>query len=164
MAPVAIQLRPMGNGGNDWRNQAASLPEGHKACLRLVAQGMSSKEIAKQTGLAPLTVDTYLKQAIGRLGVSNRRDAARRLLELEGSQNSVSPTPPLADIEGRPDRISRAGKRGWRQWVRLPPVGGGLHDLTWSQKSYEVLHVAVTVAIVLLALSLAIAGLFQILR
>lgn len=164
MALRAIQLRPMGDDGNHRENPPANLPEGHKACLRLVAQGMSSKEIAKQTGLAPLTVDTYLKQAMAKLGVSNRRDAARRLIELEGSQNFGSPSPALAEVETQPDPTFRTGKRGWRQWMRLPPVGGGFHDLTWSQKSYQVLHVAVAAAIVLLALSLTIAGLFQILR
>jgi hypothetical protein len=154
----------MENEGDDWRNPAPSLPEGHKACLRLVAQGMSSKEIARTTGLAPLTVDTYLKQAIARLGVSNRREAARRLLEIEGSQKSGSPSPELAPAGPGPAVNLEAGMKGWRHWVRLPPVGGGLHDLTWSQKSFQVLHVAVSAAVVLLALSLAIAGLFQILR
>lgn len=154
----------MGDGGNDWGIPAPNLPEGQKACLRLVAQGMSSKEIARQTGLAPLTVDTYVKQAIARLGVSNRREAARRLLELEGSQNSGSPTRPLAEPGKRSDHPSQTGKRGWRRWAGLPPVGGGFNDLTWTQKSYQILHVAVTAAVVLLALSLAIAGLFEILR
>lgn len=37
-------------------------------CLRLVARGMSSKEIALTLGLSPLTVDGYLKEAARTLG------------------------------------------------------------------------------------------------
>lgn len=142
---------------------ALEMPEGHKVCLRLVAQGMSSKEIAKQTGLAPLTVDTYLKQAMARLGAANRRDAARKLIELELSQKSVSPSPRLVRDEIVTDQWLPTGS-GWRRWMRLPPLGGGYHDLNWSQKTYEVLHVAVTTAIVLLAIALTIAGLYDLLR
>lgn len=133
-------------------------------CLRLVARGMSSKEIAQQTGLAPLTVDTYLKQAMAKLGASNRREAARKLLRYEQSQKSGSPSPPLARAQAAGDQSLTTAMKGWRRWMRLPPVGGGVHDLSWSQKTFKVLHVAVVAAIVLLALSLAIAGLFQILR
>lgn len=154
----------MENGAISGRERAGGLPEAHKTCLRLVGRGMSSKEIARETGLAPLTVDTYLKQAIARLGASNRRDAARRLLELEASQKSGSQSLDLAGAGRGEDRKPPTSKKGWRRWMRLPPVGGGLHDLTWSQKSYQILHVAVIAAIVLLALSLATAGLFQLLR
>lgn len=71
------------------------LTDGQKACLRLVAQGMSSKEIARELQLTPLTVDTYVKAAIARLGVANRREAARRLHEQEISQKSGSPSQTL---------------------------------------------------------------------
>lgn len=151
-------------GGNQLGESAPNLPEGQKICLRLVARGMSSKEIAQKTGLAPLTVDTYLKQAMARLGASNRREAARKLLEYEQSQKSGSPSRPLAEAQGWGDHSSTAELKGWRRWVRLPPVGGGVHDLSWAEKTYQVLQVAVVAAIILLALSLAIAGLFQILR
>ena len=133
-------------------------------CLRLVARGMSSKEIALQTGFAPDTVDTYLKQAMAKLGASNRRDAARRLVEYEQSQKLVYQSRPLAAPPKPADRFPTTDMKGWRRWTRLPPVGGGVHDLSWSQKSYQVLQVAIVAAVVLLALSLVIAGLFYILR
>lgn len=46
-------------------------------CLNLVHQGMTSKEIARQLGLSPSTVDNHLREAIVRLGKSNRQEAAR---------------------------------------------------------------------------------------
>lgn len=59
-------------------------------CLRLVAQGNSSKEIAVELGgISPIVVDNYLKSATGKLGVRSRRDAARMLQTAE--INSLTP-------------------------------------------------------------------------
>lgn len=138
-----------------------SLSEGQKACLRLVAQGMSSKEIAKQLGLAPQTVDTYLKTSMARLGASNRRDAARMLAASEASRKLGSPSAGLADGAPVPDPMASTGTTGWLSWVRPPPVGGGFHDLSWSQKTYQALLVALISTSIVIALALAIAGLFK---
>jgi DNA-binding CsgD family transcriptional regulator len=139
----------------------STLSEGQKNCLRLVGQGMSSKEIAKATGLTPQTVDTYVKAGMARLGVANRRDAARALAAFELSQQSGSPPPALARRPAPADAHPHTGGTGWRQWLRLPPVGGGYSDLTWTQKSYQALLVAVVAAAVVIALALALAGLLQ---
>lgn len=138
-----------------------SLSEGQKACLRLVAQGMSSKEIAKALDLTPQTVDTYLKASMSRLGASNRRDAARMLVAAETSQKLGSPPAGLAEQAAGHDQLASTGRTGWLSWVRPPPVGGGFHDLSWSQKTYQALLVAVISASIVIALALAIAGLFQ---
>lgn len=68
-------------------------------CLRLVARGMSSKEIALQLGLSPLTVDGYLKEAVRTLGAASRRDAARMLAahESDAPQNLGGDPPALAE-------------------------------------------------------------------
>ena len=137
-----------------------TLSDGQKACLRLVAQGMSSKEIAKALGLTPQTVDTYVKSSMARLGVSSRREAARILAASEISQKLGSPSASLADRQQEPQMAS-TGTTGWLSWVRPPPVGGGFHDLSWSQKTYQALLVAVISASIVIALALAIAGLFQ---
>ena len=47
------------------------------ACLRLVAQRMSSKEIAGELGIAKTSVDTYCNRARAKLGVGGRYEAAR---------------------------------------------------------------------------------------
>jgi DNA-binding CsgD family transcriptional regulator len=138
-----------------------SLPEGQKACLRLVAQGMSSKEIAKALDLTPQTVDTYLKQSMARLGASNRREAARMLVSAEASQKLGSPSPPVADPLSMPDQGDATGTTGRLSWVRPPPVGGGFHDLSWSEKTYKALLVAVISTAVVTAIALLIAGLFE---
>jgi DNA-binding CsgD family transcriptional regulator len=50
-----------------------------RACLRLVAQRLSSKEIAARLGIAKTSVDTYCNRARRKLGVSDRYAAARLL-------------------------------------------------------------------------------------
>ena len=44
--------------------------------LKLVAQGLSNKEIARTLGLAPSTVKTHLENLLQTLGVANRTEAA----------------------------------------------------------------------------------------
>lgn len=146
------------------RDRVDSLSEQQKNCLRLVASGMSSKEIAKETGLTPQTVDTYLKAAIARTGASNRREAARLLAAWELSQQSGSPSRTVAEAGIRAENVNRTGSGGWRQALRLPPVGGGFNDLTWVQKSFQSLLVAIIGAAVVIALALVLAGLLQIIR
>lgn len=48
----------------------------HLDCLRLVAEGKSSKRIGKQLDLSPYTVDSYMRDAIAHFGVANRLEAA----------------------------------------------------------------------------------------
>jgi DNA-binding CsgD family transcriptional regulator len=47
------------------------------ACLRLVGQRMSSKEIASELGIAKTSVDTYCNRARAKLEVAGRQEAAR---------------------------------------------------------------------------------------
>ncbi|MBL0942861.1 MAG: helix-turn-helix transcriptional regulator [Hydrogenophaga sp.] len=55
----------------DARN-AAVLPQRLLRVAELYARGLSSKQISKETGLSATTVRTYLQQAYGILGVSNK--------------------------------------------------------------------------------------------
>ncbi|MCF7552274.1 response regulator transcription factor [Pseudonocardia sp. WMMC193] len=49
--------------------------------LRLVAVGMSNRDVAQATGLATETVKAYLRNAMRRLGVSNRTAAVHAARE-----------------------------------------------------------------------------------
>jgi DNA-binding CsgD family transcriptional regulator len=57
--------------------ELARLTPKERECLRLVAQNRSSKEIARELGISKASVDTYCNRARAKLGVGNRRAAAR---------------------------------------------------------------------------------------
>lgn len=67
--------------GTSVSDRIAQLTDMQKRCLRLVAANRTSKEIAIEVGLTPMTVDQYLSRATAQLGAANRREAARILLE-----------------------------------------------------------------------------------
>jgi DNA-binding CsgD family transcriptional regulator len=141
------------------------LTDGQKACLRRVAQGKTSKEIAIELRLSPATVDTYLKLATARLKAQNRRDAARRFIDLEhsqkfGSQSEAVATPPnppqhflvtepstSSNIDGNPAR--------WRQ-ILPPPLGGVINNTTTGQRIAATFKIAFWCVILFLAIVLFI--------
>lgn len=57
-------------------------------CLRLVLHHKQSKEIGRELGISPMTVDNHFRTAIQTLGVSNRLDAALMLASHEGHETS----------------------------------------------------------------------------
>ncbi len=56
------------------------------ACLRLVADGLSSKEIAARLDLQPGTIDQYLKDASAILGTRTRSQAAVVYMRFLGTE------------------------------------------------------------------------------
>ena len=60
------------------------LTEAQKTCLRMVFMHMSSKDIARELGISPHTVDQRLKTAARILGADSRVEAARMLALHEG--------------------------------------------------------------------------------
>jgi DNA-binding CsgD family transcriptional regulator len=80
----------------DLRDGLIQLSGKEQACLRLVARRRSSKQIARELGIAKTSVDTYCNRARAKLGVSDRYEAARLLLAGEGPTATAEPRPPLA--------------------------------------------------------------------
>ncbi|MEP4215478.1 MAG: helix-turn-helix transcriptional regulator [Parasphingorhabdus sp.] len=80
-----LLLRLRGNQMDDGYIQYhfEKLTEPQKQCLRLVAELMSSKEIARILDISHHTVDQRLKRAQSILGVSGRAEAARALMSHE---------------------------------------------------------------------------------
>ena len=64
---------------------STGLTRRERECLRLAHQGLGSKEIATVLGLSPHTIDNHIKRALSRLGVSDRRLAARMVAAEEAS-------------------------------------------------------------------------------
>lgn len=56
-----------------------SLSPRERECVQLAGQGLEDKEIAARLGISPRTVGNHLHRAYSKLGVSDRKLAARRL-------------------------------------------------------------------------------------
>lgn len=61
----------------------ARLTESERKCLYLVDRGLNSKEIARELGRKPNSVDTWLRSAVRKLGVRTRFQAAKLLAGAE---------------------------------------------------------------------------------
>lgn len=144
-------------------DQLSELSEGQISCLRLVAQGMSSKEIARETGLSHYTVDTYIKRALPLVGATNRRDAARIVLDAEQSQKLVpQPETVVSRFESRtlqPSTTHGSTNDASRRMFKLPKIGGEINDLAWIDRHYAIIKVAAFGFSIILAITLVMAGL-----
>src|SRR5688572_13309105 len=87
-------------------DRVARLTEGQRACLRMVLQHMSSKDIARALDVSPHTVDQRLKVAIRTLGVASRVEAARMLAAVEDGEPHQRLVHQRPDIDPQPARPS----------------------------------------------------------
>lgn len=77
----------------------ATLSPQQVACLRLVAELRTSKQISERLGISSHTVDTHLSNAVRKLGAANRLDAARLLVEASFAppERLTDQSPPVAN-------------------------------------------------------------------
>jgi DNA-binding CsgD family transcriptional regulator len=59
------------------RNKNANLSRRQLQCLHLVGRGATSKQIARELGISPSTVDNHVRLAMERLDTKSRIEAAR---------------------------------------------------------------------------------------
>lgn len=147
----------------------AELTDVQVNCLRLVADGYTSKEIAKQLGLTPMTVDQYLQRAKKTMGAPDRRTAARWLVE-NAQPAAFKPfelkTPdvaevaaavtPLASPEG--DKSAPPATDQWQTRIGFPPLGGIRTTLDDGQKTQAILRIAGLSLIYTTAFALVLGG------
>ena len=135
-------------------NWHIDITESQRTCLHLVGAGMSSKEIAIETGLSPRTVDQYVNRAASILGASNRREASRILASLEnGELNKFQLQSRQVAISGFSGSLSGVNRRtapnGFLakllHWV--PPIGGERHDLDTHERIREIIKAAIISAV-----------------
>lgn len=88
-------------------NPADRLSEIDRRIFRLVANGLTSKEIARELDRSPLTIDTRIKDACTRLGADTRAQAAAMVLLADTGAPPVLGGPPAMGIDraapGGPD-------------------------------------------------------------
>lgn len=83
----------------------ARLTDGQRDCLRLVLAHHNSKEIARELGVSPHTVDQRLRIAMRVLDVQSRFEAARKFAGLEVEAPYQPLIYQMSDVE--PSRKSR---------------------------------------------------------
>lgn len=120
----------------------ASLSPQQVACLRLVAELRTSKQIAEILGISSHTVDTHLSNAVRKLSVLNRMEAARLLVEspLSPPERLTGQSPPVASDVQTPAELSHqfdSGEPVGRQvslsrWTRLAIIVGGAIALVYA--------------------------------
>ncbi len=139
-----------------------------KTCLRLVYSHLKSKDIARQLGLSPHTIESHIKSARIRLGAATRLDAARILIEHEEQtphpQQSVSlpigiadlitiAPSPIGDIDrgtgglGQPSRQPWGAESPLYKILPLPQEWGETNDLSIATRLWWI--VALTILICL---------------
>lgn len=97
--------------------------------LRLVSVHMNSKQIARQLGLSPATVDRHIANALHKLGVPTRLSAVRLLME-----SSVPGPTDLAAENPSTQSSPMASGSGGRQLPSRPskPAAFGGGESSWS--------------------------------
>jgi DNA-binding CsgD family transcriptional regulator len=127
-----------------------NLTEGQKACLRLVVQHHTSKEIARTLGISPFTVDQRLDAARRKLNATGRKDAAKIFAALEQIEICQPFVYEPSMLESTDDAVSQnILSAGWRRrfakiisFISVPPIGGERHELS----SREILVLALNLA------------------
>jgi DNA-binding CsgD family transcriptional regulator len=108
------------------------LTEGQKACLRLVVQLHTSKEIARTLGISPFTVDQRLDAARRKLNATSRIDAAKIFDAMERNDIYEPFVYETSMLESADDSVSQTMlPDAWRQrfakilsFIAVPPIGG----------------------------------------
>ncbi len=144
------------------------LTERQRDCLSLVAQGFTSKEIGRQLGLSPSTVDNHILAAMQVLDSSSRGAAARTMTNAMARQNLPSQPSALAkSISGfKPN--SETERKDWfhvgKLVLAVPPLGGRKNDLDGTERTIRIFQVAALSLGLMLSITLVIAGAFTIFR
>ena len=121
---------------DDVTNRAGQLSPREREIIALTKDGLSSKEIARQLGISPRTVDTHVANAIATLGVRNRLEAALRLGGDPASVDLRKQPPTLVGDPDLPSPLSPGREGIARWWWRLPILRNGrsTNDLTRAQR------------------------------
>ena len=88
------------------------LTQSERECLRMVAQHMRSKEIARSRGTSPYTVNRQIESACKKLGAATRQDAARIWLAVESDRPGSIPNESVREPFGMVNDRAAASPHG----------------------------------------------------
>jgi DNA-binding CsgD family transcriptional regulator len=91
-ARIADSIRQCDRGGGRARGPLEGrVTARQREVLSLVHGGLRTAEIADRLGLSPATVDTHIRGAMERLGVSSRAEAARLVMGVDAAAPAPRP-------------------------------------------------------------------------
>jgi DNA-binding CsgD family transcriptional regulator len=145
------------------------LSKRQRQCLALVANGYTSKEIGRDLGLSPSTVDNHINTAIERLGCNNRAIAAqiyRQEFQHNASRYEVSRQGLAGNgrhiAAGHNNIITHDGAASTASPLRAffvpPPLGGRLNNLSLRRRYYHIFQIALLAIMGFSAATVTIAG------
>lgn len=127
-------------------SDSALLTPRQSECMKLVERGLTSKQIARELGISPRTVDQHIGAVIDMLQVNNRMSAVKRLRELAKERTEGG------DIESKsfmfdhltandditlallqPAYVTRKPKQD-KKSPQFPPLGGRLNAATKRER------------------------------
>lgn len=103
-----------------------SLTTRESECVHLAGQGLEDKEIAARLGISPRTVGNHLHRAYAKLGVSDRKLAARRLSSVYSEASILIPNTgpyPLNDPTSAEQSDDAVSNRTTSWLLPAPPRG-----------------------------------------
>ncbi len=136
------------------------LSKRQRECLELVADGYTSKQIARILNLSPSTVDNHINTAVSVTGAQGRADAARKLAQNSIRQNSPSQSKAIATPYNF-ENLDKPPK--WREFFILPTLWGITAELTWKTKLLHILQISIVVSMAIVAITLIMTGFMEIL-
>lgn len=145
------------------------LTEGQKACLRLVDDHHTSKEIARILGISPFTVDQRLDAARRKLDAPSRKDAAKifAVMEHKGISQPFVYEPRSLDsgtISGismsPPSRVEQISSKLFSM-ISVPPIGGERHELSKKEILVQSLSIAFFSTLVIAFVVVVLTGTFR---
>ena len=141
------------NTGGDIR-----LTERQQQCLSLVAEGLSTKQIARTLRLSPSTVDNHLQTAIARLGAQGRVEAARLHM-------TITPKDLNGATRVTNQKTMASESAPWnKRLFNLPPLGGRVVYEDVAARVRRIVQISLLTLMVSLTLILTISGIVLLLE
>ena len=120
---------------------------------------MTSKQIARELGISPSTVDNHIRAVVDRLGAANRIEAARMVILAGEGPNDEKLSP---EDNSKAQRVSTEFTP-FRLW-HLPPLGGEPNTLGTVARFAHVAQIALLGTMVFAAITATIAGIVNLFR
>ena len=136
------------------KREREALSDRQAECLALASKGLTSKEIGREIGISPSTVDNHLRVVAAKLHVGNRRQAIRQFADSRDFTEAL-----IRDVP----KSSSPPEAPSTNFKLFPPLGGSNNTLPSSTRLAMVVRIALGGTMALAAISTTISGVVSIL-